>query len=307
MNSYSKIKFSSLFDKNDVICHTENTSRNDVLMEMLKLLAYEKGIGNVEQAYELVIEREELLESVVAPGIAMPHARLEALKSPVVAVATSSKGIDFGGSSITPIKLVILILAPKSDPALYLQVTSSLAKICREDDTATRVAELGSQDEVWRFFEREGMSLPDYVCAGDVMDPFFVALKETDNLAHAIDMFVKNNLADLPVLDNDGDLVGVVSAHELFKVCLPDYILWMEDLSPIINFEPFAEILRKESQTWLNEIMSFEYATVPETAPAVEVAKEITKHTASNVYVTRGKKLVGIITLQNFINKILWQ
>ena len=41
-------------------------------------------------------------------------------------------------------------------------------------------------------------------------------------------------------------LSGIViqsAFYALLKVCLPDYILWMQDLSPIINFEPFAELL----------------------------------------------------------------
>jgi CBS domain-containing protein len=44
---------------------------------------------------------------------------------------------------------------------------------------------------------------------------------------------------------------------------------------------------------------------VPEDAPAVDVAKEITKHNARRAYVLRGKKLVGVITIQHFLNKVL--
>jgi CBS domain-containing protein len=107
------------------------------------------------------------------------------------------------------------------------------------------------------------------------------------------------------VIDKDGDLVGSVSAYELLRVCLPDYILWMDDLSPILNFEPFAAILRNESSTWLAEIMSREYIAVSEKEPAIQVAKEITKHHQNLAYVTRDKKLVGVITLPQFVGKVL--
>ena len=53
-------------------------------------------------------------------------------------------------------------------------------------------------------------------------------------------------------------LLPVATADALLKVCLPDYILWMQDLSPIINFEPFAELLRNEGKTWLADIMTSE-------------------------------------------------
>ncbi len=91
------------------------------------------------------------------------------------------------------------------------------------------------------------------------------------------------------------------------KVCLPDYILWMDDLSPIINFEPFAQVLKNEGKAWLTEIMSTEFAAVQVDAPAIQVAKEITKMGARQVYVLDGEKLAGEISLQDFIDKVLRQ
>ena len=62
-------------------------------------------------------------------------------------------------------------------------------------------------------------------------------------------------------------MVWVVSAGALLKVCLPDYLLWMSDLSPLLNFEPFTEVLRNEQSTWLSDILVREFATVQMKAP----------------------------------------
>ena len=66
-------------------------------------------------------------------------------------------------------------------------------------------------------------------------------------------------------------------------------------------------MLRNEEKTWLSEIMSFDFATISEDAPAIQVAKEITRRGVREVFVVREKRLVGIITLQDFINKVLRQ
>ena len=172
------------------------------------------------------------------------------------------------GSSTIPagrtacVKLIVLTLAPKATPGAYLQAISSLAMICQDPSTADIVASLPTAEQVWAFFDKGGMVLPDHLRAADVMDPVQVKLQEHDTLERAIDLFVRHRLNELPVVDKDGDLIGVVSTYELLRVCLPDYILWMDDLTPILNFEPFAEILRKESKTWLAEIMTTDYATV---------------------------------------------
>jgi mannitol/fructose-specific phosphotransferase system IIA component (Ntr-type)/predicted transcriptional regulator len=303
---HNGIQFSSLFSPSEVVCQTEQQDRDALFMELLRLLAYQRGIGNVNEAYEAVLERENDVATIVAPGMAMPHARLEAIHQIVVAVATSKEGIVYDPKKPdNRVKLIVLTLAPKDAPGAYLQAISCLAKICKDPSTADVVANLAEPEQVWSFFDKGGLFLPDHLEARDVMDKTEVKLQEHDTLERAIDLFVHHRLNQLPVVDKDGDLIGVVSTYELLRVCLPDYILWMEDLTPIMNFEPFAEILRKESKTWLTEIMTSEYATVQDSAPAIQVAKEITRQHATRAYVVREKKLLGVVSLETFLNKIL--
>ncbi len=275
-------------------------------MDLLKLLASRRNIGNIDEAYQAILARENERATIVGPGIAMPHARVDAISKVMVGVATSKKGIIYDkGKPHDLIKLIILTLAPKAAPGAYLHAMSSLAKICLDPSTADVAANLATAEKVWEFFDQGGLVLLDHLSARDIMDPVKVLLHEHDTLQRAIDLFVKRNLNELPVVDKDGDLIGVVSTYELLRICLPDYILWMEDLTPILNFEPFAEILRKESKTWLTEIMTNEYAVVQENAPAVQVAKEITRQQADRAYVVRGNKLLGVVSLGTFLNKIL--
>jgi CBS domain-containing protein len=238
--------------------------------------------------------------------MAMPHARLEAIDQIIVGVATSKTGIVYDKNQPDKlIKLIILTLVAKDAPGAYLQAISCVGKICQDPATADIVAALGTRERVWGFFDKGGVVLPDHLQARDIMDPVEAKLLEQDTLERAIDLFVEYRLNELPVVDKDGELIGVVSTYELLRVCLPDYILWMEDLTPIMNFEPFAEILRKESKTWLAEIMTSDYAVVEDTAPAIQVAKEVTRQRANRAYVVHGKKLLGIVSLETFLSKIL--
>jgi PTS system nitrogen regulatory IIA component len=305
-NRNNHIQFSSLFRPTEVICQIGQADRDALLKSLLEVLAYQRGIGNVDEAYSAVLNRENEMSTIVAPGIAMPHARLEAIHEIIVGVATSKSGIVYDKNNPDKlVKLIILTLAPKDAPGAYLQAISSLANICKDPTTADIVANLPTPEKIWSFFEQGGLVLPDHLCARDVMEPGEAQLQEYDTLERAIDLFVHHRLNELPVIDKDGELIGVVTTYELLRVCLPDYILWMEDLTPIMNFEPFAEILRKESKTWLTEIMTSDYAMVEDTAPAIQVAKEITRQKANRAYVVRGKKLLGVVSLERFLDKIL--
>lgn len=309
-NKSNGVNFASLFSADDVLCQTPIESREKVLLEMLRSLAYRYGIGNVDEVHRLVLEREERLSTIIGPGLAVPHARLDTVNRIYIGVATSTKGIPFGeplsGQADSNLAhLIILVLAPKDQPGAYLQAVSSFAKILHQEGAAQRIASLSSAEEVCRFFGHGELVLPEYIRAGDIMQKSFISLRETDTLERAIDALVDHDLIDLPVVDSAGKLVGVVSAYNLLQVCLPDYILWMEDLSPIINFEPFAQILKKESDAWLNDIMSLDFVAVSEDAPAIQVATEMTRRGVREVFVVRNEKCIGVITIQDFINKVL--
>jgi mannitol/fructose-specific phosphotransferase system IIA component (Ntr-type) len=166
------IPFSSFFGPAEVICQIPETDRDKALLALLHLLAQQHEIGNVEEAHAALVERENDLSTVVAPGLAMPHARLDTIDEIRVAVATSRKGIVYDPTRPdNHVKLIVLTLAPKGAPGAYLQALGCLARICQDPSTAQVVAGLATPDEVWAFFDRGGLAHPDRPHARNVMDP----------------------------------------------------------------------------------------------------------------------------------------
>lgn len=151
------IQFSSLFRPSEVICRTEETDRDRLVMNMVELLARRNSIRNIEDAYKAVLEREKDFPTIVAPGMAMPHARLEDIPEIAVAVATCRQGIVYDPRRPDDlVKLLVLTLAPKASPGLYLQAIGCVAAICRDPSTPEIVASLPTADQVWSFFDQGG-------------------------------------------------------------------------------------------------------------------------------------------------------
>jgi len=299
----NNMSLSSFFTKKDILILDQEVSRDEGIRIMLEHLSKANNIPDIEAHYQAVLERENTSCTVVGDGIALPHARLADIRQPYIGVATSRCGIDFLDDS-GPIRLIMMILIPSAQPGLYLQLLRALGTILSDKQTASKLADMKSVEEIMRFFERDGLTLPDHVCAADIMQKDFVALRDNDSLQTAIDCFINKNLNDIPVVDKDGDMIGVVSATALLQVCLPEYLTWMNDLSPIINFEPFTNVLRNEKNTWLSDILIDDFPSVQIKEPAISVASTLLKEHASKCYVLDGKTLKGTINLPNFLNKI---
>ena len=88
-------------------------------------------LGNLEAEMILkaVWEREQIIGTALGGGIAVPHARLIEINSPVVMVGISQSGIDFNAMDGAPVKLIFLLLTPQRDQGAQLQILADIARI----------------------------------------------------------------------------------------------------------------------------------------------------------------------------------
>lgn len=291
------------FSEKEVLCRTGLSEGAVVVDALVRLVAAREPAVDAVAAARAVMDREAEAPTAVAPGVEMPHARLEGLEKTCLAVATSENGVRFAGAG-EPARLVVLVLTPAHEPAAYLRVAAGVAKRLQDPAFLDEILARKTPAEVFAFFESEGRELPDFVCAADMMEKPKAVLHETDSVKDAIDLIVRTGLTEIPVVDKEGALVGEASADEVLSLCIPDYLLWMEDLSGFSNFEPFATLLRKESSTWMADIMSDDYASVSVDQPAIAVAEALSRKDAGNCYVLDGDKLAGVVTLPHFLNKV---
>ena len=296
------VRLTALFKPEDILHQIDDPSQEHVIRSLLEHLALEYGIGNLKAATGEIKANMEKDDVHVCPGMAVIYGRLEKVTDPLIAMATSREPFVFAGKKVY---LVAAVLIPFDMPGAYKQILHGLTKNCDDGETVKKLASLPSPLAVWQQFDAGGHRLPDHLQARHIMSEANVYLNSNDSLARAIDLFLAHKTSELPVLTPDRELIGVVTTQRLVRVCMPEYLMWVEDMTPFLNFEPIAEIIRNESSTWLKEIMIFNFAHVVEDSPAILAMKEIGRRETDNAYVLRGRRLVGIIHLHQFLNSIL--
>lgn len=99
----------------------------EAIKSLAKVIAKSTGL-NEEEIASKVIEREELMPTGIGNGVAIPHARLNSIKRPVIAVGISEFGVDFGSRDGELAHLIFLILTPADDPTVQLELLADIAK-----------------------------------------------------------------------------------------------------------------------------------------------------------------------------------
>lgn len=306
MPDQREYRFSDFLKQGNVLCGLTATGWEEAIVELAGLLHKNEKSFDKHAVIAACIEREKATSTVIAPRVAVPHARVEGLKRILVAVGASAKGIDFAAEDRGLVNVVILILTPKANPGVYLQALAALSRELGTPDAIDKVVSCTSAQAIYGLFAEKAVELPPFLKARNLMDPRPVTLLESDDLKKAIDTFCSRRVTDIPVVDEEGDLRGIVSIEDLLRLSLPEHLLWMHDLSPILHFEPFAELLRHDTESKVADFMREEYVAMGGDAPAIQLAKVFLTQDVRQILVVDGRKLLGTVDLHAFVAKVFW-
>ena len=308
MEDVNKQKFSDYLSLNNILCNVDAADEEAVLGKLLEALNRHYPKLDIEHAGEEVRARESMFSTVIAPGLAVPHARIAGLPFPLVAVASTPAGVAVKNSD-SKVCMTVLVLTPLDEPNLHLQILAALSAVFEDADRLNKLARISDPNTFFaalREAETEE-DMPVYLKAADVMSAPPAVLLETDTLGHAIRTFATTKSDELPVLDNTGDLRGVLALTDLLNYSLPKHLLWMENLTPIYQFQPFAEMLKTAEENKVADVMREEFVSVEADVPAVQLAKLFLVNKVSQLLITRDGKYAGVVELKSFCARLFWE
>jgi len=130
-------------------------SKEEILEQLVDTLVALEKLPSKEPYLSSLIEREALGTTAVGGGIAIPHARVRGLESPVMALFRFKKGIPFGALDSAPVYLVFLLLAPEEALELYLRILARIASILKNQKVKERLLEAPGPREMYHLLREE--------------------------------------------------------------------------------------------------------------------------------------------------------
>jgi len=108
---------------------------------MVELLIASRQLeeGKKEQVLGDLLERESMMSTGMQDGIALPHAKTDAVDKVMVAAGLKKEGVDFDSLDKNPSKIFILILACKKNPHAYLQSISEVSRYLAKEENRQKV------------------------------------------------------------------------------------------------------------------------------------------------------------------------
>ena len=139
----------------------------------------------------------------------------------------------------------------------------------------------------------------------DVMVRDVVTVHPDTDVAEAIKLLAENDVSALPVLDEEGNLVGVLSEADLIhraEIGTEKHRPWW--LEAVTGASTLAEEFAKSYGKKVGEVMTDGVISVAEETPLFEIAALFERKRIKRVPVVKDGKLVGIVSRSNLIQAL---
>ena len=104
-----------------------------------QLVALQDASGNIsdKEGYKAgILAREAEFSTAVGDGIAIPHAKVSAVKRPGLAAMTVPGGVDWNAPDGAPADLMFMIAAPEGEANTHLEMLANLSAMLMHEDFA---------------------------------------------------------------------------------------------------------------------------------------------------------------------------
>jgi CBS domain-containing protein len=154
----------------------------------------------------------------------LPHFRTEAVRKLVTAIGISTTPIRWEKDPHRAARIVILIVAPPRETPTYLQVVGGFARILSDPETVLALLAAKTAEQVAQIGALEAVELPSHLTVRDLMTPDVLAARPDQSLGEVARLMIEKDVRAIPVVDEGGALMGMVTHRELLRYLIPDYI-----------------------------------------------------------------------------------
>lgn len=156
------MKIVDLLKKESIDLNGTVSDKKETIEKMVSLMAAGGNITDVERYKEGVFLREEEGTTGIGEGIAIPHAKTDAVAKPGLAAMVVKDGVDYDSLDGEPVHLIFLIAAPNTEDNVHLEVLSRLSMLLMDDDFRANLQSAESVEEFLGYIDAaEKAKFPD--------------------------------------------------------------------------------------------------------------------------------------------------
>lgn len=268
---------------------------------LLERLVAAGAVSSPERLRERL--EEERPEDIVAMGdrAFLLHYRTDAVRDLAVALGTRPRPIcrELGDGDRQCARIILLVVAPPRLATRYLQVVGAFARFLSASERVDALLAQPTPQALVSASDLVSQELREELAVGDLMSRNPRSVSPDMPLREAALDMVRAGVGALPVVDGEGQVIGMLTERELTRHLLNNY------LHSGAVARGTRDAASGERARLVRDVMTRQVLCVAPEQPLAEVAALMTNKDVDRVPVVRDGALVGFITRGDIVRKLI--
>jgi fructose PTS system EIIBC or EIIC component len=142
------MKITELLTQNTILLDIKGNQKEEVIDQLVDTLVNAGKVSNRFEFKKAILKREEQSTTGVGDGIAIPHAKVGAVKEAAIAFGKSFSGVDYQSLDGQPAYLFFMIAAPEGANNTHLEVLARLSGLLMNQEVREKLLKASSVIEI---------------------------------------------------------------------------------------------------------------------------------------------------------------
>lgn len=141
------MRITELLKKESIELGVKVSGKEEAIDKLIGLMAAGGRLNDKAGYKEGILAREALGSTAVGEGIAIPHAKVAAVKEPGLAAMVVPDGVDYEAFDGSLANLIFMIAAPEGEADVHLEALSRLSTLLMDPDFKNDLIHAESKEE----------------------------------------------------------------------------------------------------------------------------------------------------------------
>jgi CBS domain-containing protein/mannitol/fructose-specific phosphotransferase system IIA component (Ntr-type) len=224
----------------------------------------------------------------------LAHYRSDSARELAVAIGSSATPFPFAPDKYPDAVFLVLIISPRSAARYYLKTLAGLSRLLRRADVADALAAATSAKEFLEIVAAQDLVIRPELAVQDLMSREVHAVSPETLLSEAIGVMVRHRRRGLPVVSDNGEVLGLVTELEVLRHSLSQIL----DQSSSAEAEPLQDVE-------VRDVMQRTVMCLAEDQLISDVLGAVLSEGVAHFPVVTEGKLVGLLSRTDLIDKLL--
>jgi len=300
------VKLHDVLHSQHIIVPLHATTVREATEQLARRLVDTGAVADPKRLYAVIQNAWPEDLATVGEEAFLPHFRTEAVRSLLAAVGVARTPVASERDRQRTARIVIFVVAPPRETPTYLQVMGAFARALSDPGTVQGLHDARSPADVMALPALGAIDLPSHLLVRDLMTPGVLSIRPDTTMGEAARLMVERDVRALPVVDDTGALLGMVTHRELVRYLIPDYL--QRTKSGEFRAPTRAQVQRGSADPQLipvREAMARSVLCLAEDQTLSDVANLMNSKDVDRFPVVREGKVVGFLTRADLIRRLI--